>query len=337
MTNSAYAKAPFDHAKADIILRSSDCIDFRVFRLFLSLASPFFEALFDIPQPVEESGDQEIKDGLAVIPVTENSKTLDVLLRFCYPCTLVDNPNIDSEVLNDVIDVLEAARKYSLDVIEKKACQAIANPEILEEEPLRCFAIAHRGGLREETILAARYTLSQPLIPEWFQEINLLSATDLLTLLTYHEECGDAAYELRLDLSWITSHYESPEACFWLSGRCRCDYFGIHIDDCPRPASTGTYKPFGRHAPRWWEDFMEGIFTELRDNPCKETVEDFAAQTVKDVKAKGCAACFSTITEGMREFSDLLVKEVEEAVSQVSCAPHDDSLQGLILFLGRLS
>ena len=59
---SAYATAPFDHAKADIVLRSSDNVDFRVFKLFLSLASPVFETLFDIPQPVEESEDQEIRD-----------------------------------------------------------------------------------------------------------------------------------------------------------------------------------------------------------------------------------------------------------------------------------
>ena len=161
--DSTYAAAPFDHAKADIILRSSDHVDFRVFKLFLSLASPFFETLFDIPQPTEDVGDQEVKDGLAVIRVTEDSKTLDALLRFCYPCTLAEDPKI--EVLQDAADILEAARKYSLDVIEKKARQAIINPKILEVESLRCFAIARRGRLWEETVLAAKYTLGQPLIP----------------------------------------------------------------------------------------------------------------------------------------------------------------------------
>ena len=164
--DSTYAAAPFDHPKADIILRSSDNIDFRVFRLFLSLASPFFETLFDIPQPADENENQEVRDGLAVVPVTEDSKTLDALLRFCYPCTLADDPKL--EVLQDAMEVLEAARKYSLDVIEKKARQAMASPKILEAEPLRCFAVAHRGRLREETLLAAKYTLSQPLIPSWF-------------------------------------------------------------------------------------------------------------------------------------------------------------------------
>jgi hypothetical protein len=114
--NSAYATAPFDHAKADITLRSSDNINFRVFRLFLFFASPFSETHFDIPQPVEENGDQEITSATGMAARPSVSKTLDALLRFCYPSTLVDDPSI--EVLKDAMDVLEAARKYSLDAIE---------------------------------------------------------------------------------------------------------------------------------------------------------------------------------------------------------------------------
>ena len=307
--DSAYAPAPFDHAKADIILWTSDNIDFRVFKLFLSLASPFFETLFTIPQPAEENGDQEVKDGLAVIPVTEDSKTLDALLRFCYPSTLVDDPNI--EVLKDAMDVLEAARKYSLDSIEKKARQAIANPKILEVKPLQCFAIAHRGHLREETLLAARYALTQPLIPSWFQEIELITATELLSLLTYHKRCGDAVYALRLGTTWIKSHYGSSEACFWLYSRsnsCGC-----------AKSETGRYGLFKTSPFQWWENFMEETFTALRDKPCKETLKVSAEKTVQAVKAQGCQTCSPKITEGMRDFLDLLTRKIEETVSKVSC------------------
>lgn len=121
--DSAYAAAPFDHAKADIVLRSSDNIDFRVFKLFLSLASPTFETMFEITQPTEADNNQETKDGLAVIRVQENSKALDTLLRFCYPCTLAEDPKL--EVLEDLVDVLGAAQKYSLDTIERKVRQAL--------------------------------------------------------------------------------------------------------------------------------------------------------------------------------------------------------------------
>ena len=317
--DSTYAAAPFDHAKADIILRSSDNVDFRVFKLFLSLASPFFETLFDIPQPTDEIGDQEVKDGLVVVPVTEDSKTLDALLRFCYPCTLADDPNL--ELLKDAMDVLEAARKYSLDAIETKARQAIVHPKILEAEPLRCFAIAHRGRLREETLLAAKSTLTQPLIPSWFQEIELISATELLSLLTYHKKCGEAVDALRFNLSWITSHYGSSQGCSWLSGQYMyTDRYGDQSYNncgCPR-TNTPRYKLFNVSL-QWWEDFMEETFTALRDKPCNETVKASAEKTVQTVKALNCQVCSTKIAEGMRDYLDLFTGKIEEAISQVSC------------------
>ena len=311
LEDSTYAAAPFDHAKADIILRSSDNVDFRVFKLFLSLASPFFETLFDIPQPAEDEGGQEVKDGLAVVPVTEDSKTLDALLRFCYPCTLADDPKL--EVLQDVMQLLEAGRKYSLDVIEKKARQAIANPKILEAEPLRCFAIAHRGRLREETLLAAKYTLTQPLIPSWFQEVDLVTATDLLSLLTYHKKCGDAVFALRLDLSWIMSRYKSSQTCYWLSGNCG--------PGCTR-SNVPRYKlSWASYSSQWWENFMEETFMTLRDKPCKETVKAFAEKAVQAVRASGCI-CSTRVSDGMHDFVDLFTRKIEETVAQVNSITH---------------
>ncbi|KAF9233459.1 hypothetical protein BU15DRAFT_66562 [Melanogaster broomeanus] len=313
MSESTYAASPFDHPKADIILRTSDNIEFRVFKLFLSLASPFFESLFDIPQPTEVSGEQEIKDGLAVIRVSEDKKTLDALLRFCYPCTLAEDPNL--EQLKDVTDVLEAAKKYSIDAIVRKAAQAVSNPKILEVDPLGCFAIAHHGQLRDETLLAAKYTLRQPLIPSWFEEIELLSAADLLALLIYHQKCGNAVYALKTDMSWIRTHYETEEACAWLSGRRFTSGRRTNCE-CPR-SPVPTHNLFSYQALQWWDDFMEETFLALRDKPCEATIQARAEQTVQSVRAKNCVACSPHIAEGMRDFSALFARKVEEVVSQV--------------------
>lgn len=323
--DSAYAATPFDHAKADIILRSSDDIDFRVFKLFLTLASPSFETLFDIPQPTEPGNDQEMKDGLAVIRVQENEKTLDTLLRFCYPCTLAEDPKL--EVLEDLVDVLEAARKYSLDTIERKVHQALSNPKIIEAEPLRCFVIARRGHAREETLLAAKYTLTQPLIPSWFEEISLITAADLLALLTYHQTCGNAVYALSNDMSWIQSHYGSSQGCPWLSKESKKSRmeskkkgYDSENDDsscrCAR-STTGTYSLFKSQPLKWWEDFMVETFAALRDKPCRVTVESFAAKTVQSVRARNCPTCSVNISEHMRDFSELLTRKVDEVVSEV--------------------
>ena len=335
MSSSGYAKAPFDHAAADIILRSSDNIDCRFFKLFLSLGSPFFKTLFNIPQPTEAGEDQEIKDGLAVVPVTEDSKTLDALLRFCYPCTLAEDPII--EELKDALDILEAAIKYSLDVIEKKARQAITNPQILAAEPMRCFVIAHRGRLLEETLLAAKSTLTQPLIPSWFQEIELITTTDLLWLLTYHLRCGEAVYALRLDLSWITFHYGSLQASSWMAGIAVYDSYGDHDNcGCARPAMF-RYRLYNA-SPKWREDLMEETFTALRDKPCKETVQASAEKTVQTVKAQHCSVCSPKVIEGMCDFVDFFTRKIDETVSQVSRPPWmSESLINSEGFLGRSS
>ena len=153
----------------------------------------------------------------------------------------------------------------------------------------------------------------QPLIPSWFQEIKLLTATDLLSLLTYHKKCGDAANALKLDVSWITSHYRNLQACSWLSGRysqlsCRCT----------KP-STPRYMLFRDFSyPEWWEDFMERMFTTLRDKPCKKTVQASAEETVRIVKAANCNVCAPQVAQGMRDFLGLFTRKVEEAISRVS-------------------
>ncbi|KAF9224058.1 hypothetical protein BS17DRAFT_808352 [Gyrodon lividus] len=273
MSESTYAASPFDHAKADIILRSSDNTDFRVFKLFLSLASPF-------------------------------SKPSLISL------SLPKDPNL--EELKDVVDVLEAAKKYSLDAIERKVAQAISNPKILEVEPVRCYVIAHRSGLREETLLAARYTLRWPLIPEWFEEIELLTATDLLTLLTYHQQCAIAAQGLVDNPSWITAHYglaltfpftsETCSSCLHnqtQSGKYWIDFPGCYI-------------------LRWWTDFCDNTFILLRDKPCRATIEMAAEEVIRTVRQRNCKYCSPRVTEIMREFTTLFADKLEEAVSQGS-------------------
>lgn len=154
------ASSPFDHMKADVILRSSDGVDLRVFKLFLSLAPPFFETLFDLPQPSEGTNtDMEIRDGLPVIPVSEDRKTLDSLLRFCYPCILAEDPVLED--FRGIINVLDAAKKYSLDAIQQTVCKSLFTPKILEMNSLRCFAIACRTRMQDKCELAAKHTLRE--------------------------------------------------------------------------------------------------------------------------------------------------------------------------------
>ncbi|KAG1860617.1 hypothetical protein DFJ58DRAFT_268703 [Suillus subalutaceus] len=308
------ASAPFDHAKADVILRSADGVEFRVFMLFLSLASPFFETLFSLPQASDGASDQEMKDGLAVIVVSEDSKTLDSFLRFCYPSTLAEDPSLDN--LTEVLSVLAAARKYSLDLIERKVCQALANPKVLETEPLRCFAIARNARLKHETITAARHNLRQPLIPVLFAEINLITASDLLALLTYHKKCAIAVQALIKDFKWMTDHYGSLGGCGWLFNRPNNSHYGGNQYCCGQGTDTRFF-PWNTPPLAWWTTYMQEVYELLQDSPSGDTVRTAADRTIQKVRSANCASCSGRVKEAMTEFSNLLALKVEEAVAPI--------------------
>lgn len=312
------ASAPFDHAKADVILRSADGVEFRVFKLFLSLASPFFEALFELPQaPDPETTDQPMKDGLAVIDVSEDSKTLDCFLRFCYPSTLAQDPSFEN--LTDVLPVLATARKYSLNLIERKVCEALASPKVLETDPLRCFSIARNARLKDETIIAARHSLQQPLIPSWFPEIELITASDLLALLTYHKNCAIAVQASVKNLTWIKEHYVSDTGCAWLFGSTSRTSNGRHYQCGCGKTTDITLFPWGSDtAPvAWWATYMQETFELLIDRPSGNTVKMELDKTIQKVRSTNCTTCSDRVKEDMAEFVDVFALKVDEAVASV--------------------
>ncbi|KAG2159460.1 uncharacterized protein EDB93DRAFT_289770 [Suillus bovinus] len=307
------ASAPFDHAKADVILRSADGVEFRVFTLFLSLASPFFETLFGLPQAPDGASDQEMKDGLAVIAMSEDSKTLDTFLRFCYPSTLAEDPSLDN--LTEILSVLAAARKYSLDLIERKVCQALANPKVLETDPLRSFAIARNARLKHETVTAARYNLRQPLIPVLFAEINLITASDLLALVTYHKKCIISVQGLMKDLKWMTDHYGNRNGCNWLSSGAYNDYSGEYCN-CGQ-GTDNRFFPWGSNPVAWWTTYMQEVYELLQDSPSGNTVKTAADRTIQKVRGANCSVCSGRVKENMTEFSDLLALKIDEAIAPI--------------------
>jgi len=78
----------FNVSDANLILRSSDLVDFRVHKSVLAMVSPFFQDMLSLPQP----SDSESADGLPVVRLTENSELLNSLISLLYPIpTVVPN------------------------------------------------------------------------------------------------------------------------------------------------------------------------------------------------------------------------------------------------------
>ena len=74
-----------DLPDANIIIRSSDDVDFRLHKSVLALVSPFFEDLLSLPQPF----DGETVDGLPVVQLSEDSELLNSLVSILYPARRV--------------------------------------------------------------------------------------------------------------------------------------------------------------------------------------------------------------------------------------------------------
>ena len=84
----------FDISDANLIIRASDLVAFRVHKSVMALVSPFFKDLLSLPQP----SDGEIVDGLPVIQLSEGSELLSSLVSMLYPVRAVI-PNSYEKVL----------------------------------------------------------------------------------------------------------------------------------------------------------------------------------------------------------------------------------------------
>lgn len=171
------AVPPFDRDDADLIIRSSDGVDFRVHRIILSLSSYFFADMLALPQP---SGTASIP----IVDVTEDSHschTFDMFLRFSYP---IIDPEVKS--LLELRKVLTAAVKYDAAIVVHAMKKIMVSPPSLNKEPLRVYAIACIFGLEEEAQIAADYAVTTHTSGSWveeYEELDEISAGAYYRLL----------------------------------------------------------------------------------------------------------------------------------------------------------
>lgn len=298
----AYASHPFDSPQADVIIRSSDNVDFRVIKLFLSFASPFFRDMFALPQMPEGENSNEMSDGLPLITVTETSKTLESLFLLCYPVTTVDPPVL--ELLEDVHALLDAATKYSVEGVERRVKQWLVAPRFLCTDPVRVFAIACRYKLQEEAIAAAKASFRQPLLRRPYgAELELITGGQLYQLLHYHERCMAAAKTVAADFIWI----ERTNACWFDCGNCSK---GKHIK------RIGNNR-MPKYCTNWWLSYTEEVTGSFADQTLEETKETKLLEAAL-YQASQCTYCCPRVLTELREYRDTLMSRIETVVSEVS-------------------
>ncbi|KAI0629322.1 hypothetical protein C8Q77DRAFT_1143342 [Trametes polyzona] len=153
---STDAPFPFNQSSADLTLRTADSVDFRVHSQILAQASPFFASMLALPQPTNPTEPANLAAAEAHacverVPVSEDSATLDLLLRLVYPI-----PKRSAQVSAEVaalVFALRAAIKYEMALpVETLSERLLA---ITPNEPLQVWAAACRMGLEDVALQAA--------------------------------------------------------------------------------------------------------------------------------------------------------------------------------------
>jgi hypothetical protein len=295
------ADAPLNHSKADVILRSTDNVDFRVFKSILSLASPIFDDMFALPQAPGGDNSNEMKDGLPVVQLTEDKKTLEMLLLMCYPMAAVD-PR-DPETLSETHLLLDAAIKYNVERVEKKVRGWLFAPRFLDTDPVRVFAIACHYQLEAETKLAAAATVFKPLL-EWpyGEELNLITGWQMYQLLRYRERGVEAISKLFIDISWI----EQKHFC-WFHSSCFCT----------RKPRTIWGERRQRSVCFWWCDYMDEVSVAFKGGLWHKAKDSSLIETALKRAHTTCGAGSTMAMAEMQEFKNILLARVRETLSEV--------------------
>jgi hypothetical protein len=177
---------------ANIVIRSSDLVNFRVHKSVLAVVSPLLKArLLVLPS------DGELIEGLPVIQLPEGAELLNSLVSMLYPV-----PPVIPSSYEKVLYLLSACQKYDM-VQVQSVIRAEVNrgtfPGPEKNETFRAYAIASSEGLIPEMENAARLTLDHPMTFEAIGEgLRLFKGSALRDLARFREACGDKLFSCRM-------------------------------------------------------------------------------------------------------------------------------------------
>ena len=178
-----------DLPDANIIIRSSDRVNFRVHKSLLAVSSPFFKDLLSLPQPP----DAENVGGLPVVTLPEDAGLLNSLISLLYPISPVIPDSYQK-----VFALLAVCQKYEMEEVQFNIRSAIKQgrfPAPAKAEGFSAYAIASGMGLVPEAEDAARLTLGQSMTFESLGEgLRSFKGRALCDLIRYRSNSPQSAW-----------------------------------------------------------------------------------------------------------------------------------------------
>ncbi|KAH8981504.1 hypothetical protein EDB86DRAFT_3131054 [Lactarius hatsudake] len=168
---------------ADVILRSSDLVSFRVHKSILAISSPFWNDLFSLPQPL----DDELVEGIPVVHMAEDAELLHSLLTVLYPI-----PSVIPDSYEKALALLAASQKYNMTTVLSIIRSEIGRQLPTTEAAFRAYAIACSNQLIPEIETTARLTLDHPMTFETITDtLPLFEGSALSDLVCFRKRCRD--------------------------------------------------------------------------------------------------------------------------------------------------
>ncbi|RPD55449.1 hypothetical protein L227DRAFT_566618 [Lentinus tigrinus ALCF2SS1-6] len=305
------AAAPFDGKDTNLVLRSSDNVDFRVHKHIISLASPVLDAFVSpASQPPPPSATRRHRKR-PVVELSEPSEVLDLFLRFIYP---VPEPSI---TLDDIAILLELARRYAAPCVASRMRLHLLRPEQLESDPLRVYALASLADMEDVARIAARHTLPHPPpSPAQLSEMRMLPGKALVRLLNYRKNCVQAA----ANVAHIADRDGSVPWWIQLQWRRFC-----FLSECGYECSKLRRRRLKWHktvsgcvdVPEWWVEYMGAVGKALMERLDPGVVREQRLVRPAVGKAMRCEKCAGKVIWDMEDFGRILAEAVEEAISSV--------------------
>lgn len=301
------ASPPYDETSdGDVILKSSDEVLFRVHKVILSLASPFFRDMFSLPQTVTPS---DGPSNAPIIPFSESSETIDTLLRFIYP-----GEDPDLKLVHEIEGVVEAAIKYDM-----PKCISVMRKKLIlcaSKEPIRVFMIACKNNLADVASAAAHLSLRRPILYSFelgsvvlpCSVLEDITAGSLFRLIEYQRQCSKVANDAMSDLAWTREDFT------W-----RTKMNDAIVGSCQR-CTRATLELGEDHLQvvGWWYIFYQEIKTLVRQRPCTALILESESLMDKAlVEAAKCADCFKDSVHILRTFRAIVTRHLDERLAEV--------------------
>ncbi|KAJ7609843.1 hypothetical protein FB45DRAFT_1066430 [Roridomyces roridus] len=182
---------------SDLILRSSNHVDFHVHKQILAFVSVFFSDMLAFPAGKAPPTEPE-RDGKPVLLLPESDEVLCRLLRLAYPGRSREQYSITAADLDSVLAVHEAAQKYQFLDAQQLIAEMLLDDALVQCQPHRLFTIGLLRNLPALTQKAALQTLRLPVCPLHldFPELQLITGANLQRLYAFHRSCGAQASEV---------------------------------------------------------------------------------------------------------------------------------------------